>query len=497
MNTKNNVIERIVRGDIYGLKVTVMGLGLHGGGISSARFFALRGADVTVTDLQTEERLESSLKELEGIPIRYVLGKHEEEDFLKADLIIKNPAVPRSSPILKLASTVETDVSIFLRLNREPVIAVTGSKGKSTVSSAIHHVLKRIYPQARLGGNITVSPLTFFKEPFKRESSHYSESTSIREEAVSPTGSPGTTCRPTVLELSSWQLGDLAGKGVLKPYIAIITNILPDHQNRYPSMEEYIEDKKNIYREQDAKCATICNYDDRYGEIFAGETRARVYYFSYNPLPSGLEGGWLNEKGGIFRKRDDRGVDQIFPILPERLLLPGEHNRLNLLCAGIALAIFGVDNNTILEGLADFSGLKHRLEFVTEKNGVRFYNDSAATIPDSVVNAIKSFNSPLILITGGTDKNLRFDVLKEVAHIPKEIVLLEGSGTEKIILLLESIDRNYSGPFSSIEEAVIFAFKKAKKGDVVILSPGCASFEMFLNEFDRGEKFKEAVIGLT
>ena len=174
-----------------GLRVTVMGLGVHGGGLASALFFARRGAEVTVTDLRGPDALAPSIERLAGLPVRYVLGRHDVADFESADLVIKNPAVPTGSPFLAAARDravpVETDVSVFLSLARCPVIAVTGTKGKSTTASAIHHGLLRASPRARLGGNITVSPLEFLDD-------------------LAPTD-------PVVLELSSWQLGDLGGPG--------------------------------------------------------------------------------------------------------------------------------------------------------------------------------------------------------------------------------------------------------------------------------------------
>ncbi|MFQ3621808.1 MAG: Mur ligase family protein, partial [Spirochaetales bacterium] len=209
---------------VKGLKVTVMGLGLNGGGVEAARFFARNGARVTVTDLRSEETLQPSLQALASFPIRYVLGKHNPEDFSEADLVVKNPAVPPNSPFLKLAKKVETDISLFLTYFTGPIFGVTGTKGKSTVSSALHAGLRKVFPASRLGGNITVSPLQFLEEL--------------------------THDTPVVLELSSWQLGDLPDPSKLKPKIAIITNLFPDHQDRYPDMESYARDKAILFRNQ-------------------------------------------------------------------------------------------------------------------------------------------------------------------------------------------------------------------------------------------------------
>ncbi|MCX8014146.1 MAG: Mur ligase family protein, partial [Rectinema sp.] len=214
-------------------RVTIMGLGLHGGGVASARFFARLGARVTVTDLRGPEVLAPSLKALEGLDIHYVLGQHRDEDFAQADFVIKNPAVRPDSPYLQKAHRVETDISIFLAHSASPLIAVTGSKGKSTTASALAHVLKESGRPVLLGGNITVSPLDFLDKT-----------------------SPEVT---VVLELSSWQLGDLRNRALLKPRVAILTCIYPDHLNYYGTMEAYVADKKVLFDSQTNEEWAVCN----------------------------------------------------------------------------------------------------------------------------------------------------------------------------------------------------------------------------------------------
>jgi len=453
---------KIRRDALEGLKVTVMGLGLNGGGLESARFFARHGAKVTVTDLRKEDILSPSMQELAAFPIRYVLGRHDLEDFSSADLVIKNPAVRPDSPFLLASKDVETDISVFLSLCPAPLLAVTGSKGKSTTSSALHFGLARVCPGARLGGNITTSPLTFLDE--------LSEKT------------------PVVLELSSWQLGDLAGRGVLRPKVAVITNIHPDHQDRYGSMEAYVADKKIIYREQRPSDFTVVNFDDDYGRIFGKETPAAARYFSRRPLPAGIEGAWLEDGRGWVSSPAGKRL-----VVPESLKVLGEHQRMNLLAVGLGLTLFGMDATEVAASAAEFPGIEHRIELCGEVGGVRYYNDSAATIPQALVAAVKSFDRPLHLITGGTDKCLDFTVFSEVAAVPKDIYLLAGTGTDKLKAVLEARGRTYRGPFETLETAIREAAARAEPGDVVALSPGCTSFGMFLNEFDRGRKFKDLV----
>jgi UDP-N-acetylmuramoylalanine--D-glutamate ligase len=458
--------------DLRGLKVTVMGLGLNGGGLASARFFAQHGALLTVTDMKDEAALRDPIEALKGLPIRFVLGRHELSDFSGADLVIKNPAVRPDSPYLQAAREVETDISIFLRLSKAPIIAVTGSKGKSTVTSALYHGLVSSGRKAFIGGNITVSPLSFIDE----------------------TG-PDT---PVVLELSSWQLADLKGKGVLKPAVAVLTSMMSDHMNRYSSMEEYMADKRLIYADQDASCYTVCNRDDAWNRSFAAETRGTVRWYADSYAP-GFSGAWLEagsgrglySPGASSEGREPRG-NEPEEILPASLLVPGPHQRKNLLGAALALRLFGLQAAEISAAMGSFKGVEHRLEFFAEKNGVRWYNDSAATIPQAVAAALSSFDSPIVLITGGTDKNLDFEPLRELLSKPKAIILLAGTGSEKIRAMLDAEGIPYGGPFDKLEAAVREAAAAAKSGDTVLLSPGCTSFGMFLHEFDRGNKFKES-----
>jgi UDP-N-acetylmuramoylalanine--D-glutamate ligase len=455
--------ERLARTDLKGMRVTVMGLGLHGGGLSTARFLAREGAIVTVTDMKDAEALAASVESLEGLDARLVLGRHDMGDFSSADLVVKNPAVRPDSPYLAAAKRVETDISLFLSFCSSPVIAVTGSKGKSTTSSAIHFALAESGREAFLGGNITVSPLEFLPR--------------IQKDS------------PVVLELSSWQLADMRGMGVLKPACAVITSIMPDHMNRYSSMEEYVADKRLIYADQGPGEYTICNKDDAYGREFGAETKGSVLWYSERRLGDGERGAWLRDGQGLtssFGREDE-------VLVPAETLIPGKHQRKNLLAAGLALRAFGLPAGKIASALGIFPGVEHRLEFFHEKNGILFYNDSAATIPQAVEAAVLSLSRPIVLLTGGTDKALDFSIYRNFARIPKSIILLAGTGTDKLIPVLEEAGLPYEGPYADFAEAVERSISLAAPGDAVVLSPGCASFGMFLHEFDRGNRFKELV----
>ncbi|MDR1596201.1 MAG: UDP-N-acetylmuramoyl-L-alanine--D-glutamate ligase [Treponema sp.] len=473
--------ERIV--EYTGVKALIMGLGLHGGGLESARYLASRGAELTITDLRDEKTLAPSIEKLKaaGISARYVLGRHNMEDFEAADLVIKNPGVRPDSPYLKAvldrkSTRIETDISLFLSASPARLTAVTGSKGKSSTSSAIHRVLNQarqrgILPgKAFLGGNITVSPLTFL------------EGLTVEDDVV--------------LELSSWQLGDLSGKfrgadPLLKPRAAVFTAIMPDHLDRYGTMEAYVADKRVIYRGQDRGDLTVAA-DDSWGRSFLTETPGRPRIYAEKPLPKGAAGGWVEGPGGPGLARLDSG--ETVELVPARLLVPGYHQKRNLLAGGLALLDLGLPAEFIRESLGNFPGIEHRLEFFHENRGIRFYNDTAASIPEAAAAAVEAFDRPVVLVTGGTDKNLDFRCLVKAAAKAKALILLAGTGSEKLRGLLEQGGIPYRGPWDSVDRAVRSALESAEAGDVVVLSPGCASFGMFLNEFDRGRRWKEAVL---
>jgi UDP-N-acetylmuramoylalanine--D-glutamate ligase len=413
-----------------------------------------------------------------------VLGRHETADFEQADMVIKNPGVRPDSPFLQAAKRIETDISIFLAKSPARLIAVTGSKGKSSTASCLHWVLAEarrrghLPGRAWLGGNITVSPLSFLDE--------------LR---------PGDD---VVLELSSWQLGDLRdrrredGTPLLKPRAAIITAIMADHLDRYINMEAYVADKRIMYQGQDGGDVTVTE-DDSWGQSFRRESRGRPLAYSEAPLPEGVSGGWLTGPAGPGLARLYHAVPpgiragETIEAVPASVRTPGYHQKKNLLAAALALLDLGLPPALIRDSLAAFPGIEHRLEFFHEAGGVRFYNDSAATIPEAAAAALRAFDRPIVLVTGGADKNLDFSPLVEAAPRAKALILLAGTGSDKLIPLLKAAGRDFTGPLDSIEAAAAAARQAARPGDAVILSPGCASFGMFLNEFDRGGKWKDAV----
>lgn len=470
--------------DIKNKNITIMGLGLNGGGEATVRFFLKKGANVLVTDMKTQTQLQETIdrlnndNELDKSRLTYRLGEHKIEDFKNADCVIKNPGIKfEGNKFLASAKFIETDLSIFLRFTNCPIIAVTGSKGKSSTVSAIYYGLKNAGFKTFLGGNITVSPLTFF------------------DKVNSDT--------PVVIEFSSWQLSDLRGRGVLKPYISIITKIVPDHQNWYENMESYVLDKKLIYQNQTKGDYSIFDSDD-WGNVFSSESKATVFHYQ-NQKKFGV---WLeNHENGTFEGKILLPNMEKPQTILTSLCVPGEHIKINCLNAAFVMFLMGVEANKICEILANFPGIEHRLQFFYEwknQNGVnfKFYNDSSSTVPESTIAATKSFGKKIHLICGGTEKGLSLKNLSDsliTEQNTSSIFLLEGSATTKITEELDKSKVEYFGAFSSLENLLNCAknefnkLSKIQNEQIVVFSPGATSFGMFNNEFDRGNKFMQKV----
>lgn len=416
-------------------KVMVMGLGLNGGGVGVAKFFAKQGASVLVTDLKTKEQLQKSVNELKNFKVDFVLSGHKKEDFISADLIIKNPAVPNNSKFLKIAKEhnipVKTDIEIFFDLCPAKIIGVTGTKGKSTTATLIYLFLKEKNKNVFLAGNIGVTPLRILSK--------------ISAESY------------IVLELSSFELEDLKKS----PQIAVITNLFEDHLNRYGTFKEYVNAKKNIFKYQKTDDYLVLNSENEETRKLAKGAVSQVIYFS---------------KG------------------KEISILQGEHNKENIAAAIAVAKLLGVSNDDIASVLNTFRGIPNRQEFILEKNGVKYFNDTTATNPGSAIEAIRTFkkqfpSSALIFIMGGENKGMNYkNLAEEIIKNQIKLVLLPGSGTEELKKYIDDFTEA-----NSMEDAVKKVFSITKKGDVVVLSPAAASFNLFNNEFDRGNQFVEYV----
>lgn len=429
---------------IRGKKITVMGLGLLGRGVGDIRFLAQCGARITVTDKKTETELSDSIKTLSDIPnVTYHLGGHQEEDFVAADMVLKAPATPLDSPFIQKAIDSGVHVTMSTALAAKYAhdmgvitVGVTGTRGKSTVTYMIHHVLthytgKRVH----LGGNVRgVSTLALLPQ--------------LQKDDV------------LLMELDSWQLQGF-GYEAISPHIAVFTSFSPDHQNYYPNDDVYFADKARIFAHQ--KKGDICIVHKSIAE------RA----LSYNPpvtprIPDPLDVQW-------------------------QLQVPGEHNRDNAALAQEALRALGITDDVIKEGLLSFLGVEGRLEYIGEKNGIKIYNDNNATTPTATLAALQAFEGQrIVLIAGGADKGLPLDtfaqyIQKNVPHV----FLLSGSGTNRLLPLIPS-----AYVHDHFETVIREAFSAARPGDILLFSPAFASFGHFNNEYERNDTFKKIVASL-
>ncbi len=457
---------------LSGKRVLVIGLGLHGGAIGTITWLAQQGAIITVTDKKTEEELAESVAKLSSIPnITYHLGGHTPEDVAHADLIIRNPAVPRTSELLTLAREknipVAMDSSLFFEHSpSKHVIGITGSKGKTTCSTAIATVLSTINSKTVAVGIDGVSPLGMLN-------------------AITPES-------PVVFELSSWRLEAL-GEIKRSPHIAVVTSIYRDHLNTYESFEEYIATKKIIITNQTAQDIAILNADDEILRTWEADVPSTLYWFSTSAL-SDKQGIWI-ESGMIIARLTSENIS-LCPLsdIPHT----SDHELRNKLPALFIALLEGASPEQAVAALQTMKPLMHRLQLVRTHGGVRYINDSAATMPDAAIAALKAIQTPLIMILGGSDKALIFhDLAKAISTSSvQQLIWLPGTATDR---MKEEILPHVSIPSidaSSMEEAVTLASAKAQEGDSVLLSPGATSFGLFLHEFDRGNAFITAVENL-
>lgn len=432
-----------------GKKITVMGLGLLGRGVGDTAYLAEAGAEIIVTDMKSEEALAESIVKLKDYKnITYTLGRHDEKDFKGRDLILKAAGVPLDSPFIKIAREEGIEIAmsgaLFAEISKIPLIGVTGTRGKSTTTHMIHHVLQVVTEGGKvlLGGNVRgVSNLQLLNE--------------VEEDTLA------------VFELDSWQLQGF-GEAKISPQVSVFTNFMEDHMNYYKGdMQAYFADKANIFRFQDEGGVLVTTKE----VLLLAEEYAK--------------------REGFELVQEIRLVDT--SILPEDCLLtmPGEHNRLNAAMALEALRAVGLTDEEIFAGLASFPGVPGRLEYLGSlENGVKVYNDNNATTPTATKLGIEAVanGKNVILIAGGAFKEVGPDVLIEPINTHcKKVVLLAGTGTDRLK------DKVEAEVFLTLKEAVERGVAIGESGDVLLFSPGFASFGMFVNEYDRNDQFVELI----
>jgi UDP-N-acetylmuramoylalanine--D-glutamate ligase len=453
--------------ELAGCKVTVMGLGRFGGGLGAVRFLIARGACVTVTDLLSAEDLSEPLSQLADCPVEaYHLGGHVDADFLDTDVVVVNPAVPPTNPFLTKArnagALLTSEMSLFWQFNRSRTIGVTGSNGKSTTAAMTHAILQAAGLTSRLGGNIGNSLLPEI-------------------DGIGPD-------EWSVLELSSFQLDDL-DRLPASPNIAVVTNFSPNHLDWHGSLSEYRRAKQCILRWQTPDDVAILNQDDT--DVREWPTFGRR--MGFGSRDAGSDG--IFERGTDHVLRKD-GSQQRFG-LREWVSLPGRHNLVNAMGAACAAVAAGADLDAVRRGLETYRSLPHRLEFVAEVSGRRFYNDSLATTPESAVVALHALSQPVVLLAGGYDKQIDLTPLALGIVRRAKAAALMGQTADLLACLLEEHAAKDDEPptkeCGSFEDAFRWAVDQSAPGDVVLLSPGCASYDWFRNYAERGRRFVELV----
>ncbi|MDO8470342.1 MAG: UDP-N-acetylmuramoyl-L-alanine--D-glutamate ligase [bacterium] len=475
-----------------------MGLGVLGGGVATTRWFLKRGDRVTVTDLRSRAKLAPSIRALgKGAKrVRFVLGRHRLADFRTNNIIVANPAVPRGSPYLAAArlagKQVVNDAHIFLDEFEGPLIAVTGTRGKTTTVNWIAHLMRGAYPGLLAGGNSSADmPLL-----------------KLLDDSALAEGSPVI---PAVVELSSWQL-ELVRGARRAPDVAVITNLYPDHLNRYHNIRAYAAAKANIFRDQTQDQALILNADDAWTPFFLKrKPRSRVFFISLKPLPKSKRGIYVNG-GTVFARLTAGSTERVLSRAALATLASwGDHNIRNLLTTLLAGRLAGVSFRSLSTRLSSLPTVPLREEVIHQDRHLTVVNDSAGTSPDATTAALRRFQkSRIILLAGGTDKELTFgEWAKAVKHHvpPERLLLLEGSATKKMVVALRCIGYfRKSAPqvFTTLPAMVRAAWKPTtdpprltsgrveagnRQPTTILFSPGAASFEKFKNEFDRGRKF--------
>jgi len=437
----------------------VLVVGLARTGVATALFCAARGAVVAATDIRSASRLGDSIEHLRGAGVRLEFGEQFDNLLQGQDLVVPSPGVAADAPLLLRAREshipVWSEIELAGRFLRGQVIGITGSNGKTTTTSLIEHTLRTAGFPTVLAGNIG-TPLIAQVEK-------------TTDETI------------TVAELSSFQLELIES---FRPNIAVFLNLTPDHLDRHKTLDAYGAAKARIFANQTKNDSAVLNADDAASAAYA-PALSRVLWFSRKKMV--MPGAYVRDGKIVFAHH---GEEELI-ISVSQVQLPGAHNLENVLAAVVATRLAGVRPTQIEAGIKSFAGVEHRLEFVAEINGVRYYNDSKATNVDATLKALDSFPGRVLIILGGKDKDSDYTQLRTALLEKAILALLIGAAAEKIESQIEgSVAIRRSG---TIENAVDTAFHSAHAGDVVLLSPACASFDQFQNFEHRGRVFKELV----
>jgi UDP-N-acetylmuramoylalanine--D-glutamate ligase len=445
-----------------GKRVLILGAARQG--LALARWLSIHGAQVTLSDMHSEDELQVARESLAEFEIQWALGGHPLALLDSTDVLCLSGGIPLTLPIvvdaLSRGIPLSNDSQIFMEVVPCKTIGITGSAGKTTTTTLVGNMAKNAHgDRAYVGGNMG-DPLLNYVDEMKPE-------------------------HIAVMELSSFQLDQMT----ISPNIAAILNITPNHLDRHGTMEAYTSAKARILEFQSKEDAAVLGHDDKGAWNLRHKVTGRLYTFSMNDLDEGLDGAYLHD--GLLNLRDG---DAYLPlILREKIQLRGDHNVQNVLAAFAIGHAVGLPLDDMLAAVEDFRGVPHRLEFVRELNGVQWYNDSIATAPERSMAAIRSFEKPLVLLLGGRDKDLPWEELIRLANERVDHVVLFGEAAEKIektVAGLGSGKMQFSvARVNGLKEAVVKTAEIAEPGDVVLFSPGGTSYDEFIDFAERGERF--------
>ena len=444
--------------EIRGKKIVILGLALSGA--AAAKLAVRQGADVFVSDNQDTLALQGTLTDLKALGILGELGQHSDHIY-DADLWIISPGIAQDSELVQKAQSndipIVSEIEFASWFTEAPILAITGSNGKTTTAHLLAEMIQTDDLHGALAGNVGI--------PFAEM---------VLEDLENPDPK-----RVWVLEISSFQMEFIEH---FKPYIAIFLNITPDHLNRYPSMKEYIAAKMNMWSRQTAEDFIVYNADDTILVEEIAESTSRKIAFGLGHHPEAI---FQPNRTKIYTEEHATLIEM------NQLALPGKHNLANALAAATAAHLMGVPNKSIAATMSQFSGVPHRLEPIAEINGVTYVNDSKATNLDAVQVALESFTQPIILLLGGLDKGGDFRSILPHTHNNLKEVIAFGQAKELILTVLRDAVRSTS--VMDLKEALELAQNCSQPGDVVLLSPGCASFDQFENFEERGDHFRSLV----
>jgi UDP-N-acetylmuramoylalanine--D-glutamate ligase len=446
-------------------RVLVVGLGKSG--VASALFLKAHGARVTVSDTKSGDELRNEIPTLLDHGITVETGGHGERTFRGQDLIVVSPGVPVDAPLLAqaraLGEPVIGEIELAARFLPGPIVAITGSNGKTTTTSLTGGILTAGGLPTLVGGNIGTPAI------------------SLAERAKAET--------VIVLEVSSFQLETIEA---FRPKVAVVLNVTPDHLDRHRTFEAYVDAKARIFENQRGEDFAVLNEDDPTCVTMAGRTQARVFWFSRQKEVK--QGAWVRDGNVLFR--DGEGQREIMQV--SEVPLKGAHNLENVLAAVCAGALMGCEPENIRQAVREFKAVEHRLEYVATIRGVDYYNDSKATNVDATIKALESFPANIHLILGGKDKGSDYTVLNELLRQRVKRVYTIGAAAGKIeSQIVSAKDGGVEVVHAeTLENALRKANAVAEAGDVVLLAPACASFDQFKNYEQRGQVFKEIVGGL-